>query len=72
MSLLETDDRLISPSAPAGKREEAIDRAIRPTRLDDYIGQPQVRTQMEIFIHAARYFWPTRLGQNHTGQHHRP
>lgn len=54
MSLLETDDRLISPSAPAGKREEAIDRAIRPTRLDDYIGQPQVRTQMEIFIHAAR------------------
>ncbi|HCT39576.1 MAG TPA: Holliday junction branch migration DNA helicase RuvB [Moraxellaceae bacterium] len=54
MSLLETDDRLISPTAPAGKREEAIDRAIRPTRLDDYIGQPQVRAQMEIFIHAAR------------------
>lgn len=54
MSFLETDDRLISPAAPAGKREEAIDRAIRPTRLDDYIGQPQVRAQMEIFIHAAR------------------
>ncbi|MGB4342702.1 MAG: Holliday junction branch migration DNA helicase RuvB, partial [Moraxellaceae bacterium] len=34
--------------------EEAIDRASRPTRLDDYIGQPQVRAQMEIFIHAAR------------------
>lgn len=55
MSLLDTDERLISPQqGTAGKREEAIDRAIRPTRLDDYIGQPQVRTQMEIFIHAAK------------------
>lgn len=56
MSFLDTDDRLVSSSTPgpAGKREEAIDRAIRPTRLDDYIGQPQVRAQMEIFIHAAR------------------
>jgi Holliday junction resolvasome RuvABC ATP-dependent DNA helicase subunit len=43
MSFLETDDRLISPTAPAGKREEAIDRAIRPTSMADYIGQPQVR-----------------------------
>lgn len=45
-------DRLISPSPK--RQEEAIDRAIRPTRLDDYIGQPVVREQMEIFIHAAR------------------
>lgn len=34
--------------------EIAIDRAIRPKFLDDYIGQPAVRTQMEIFINAAR------------------
>ncbi|MFN3587008.1 MAG: AAA family ATPase, partial [Moraxellaceae bacterium] len=54
--MLDTDDRLISPDSkgPAARREDAIDRAIRPTRLDDYIGQPQVRAQMEIFIHAAK------------------
>ncbi len=54
MSLLDTDDRLVGAAPAPGKREEVIDRAIRPTKLDDYIGQPQVRAQMEIFIHAAR------------------
>nr|7X7P_M Chain M, Holliday junction ATP-dependent DNA helicase RuvB [Pseudomonas aeruginosa PAO1]7X7P_N Chain N, Holliday junction ATP-dependent DNA helicase RuvB [Pseudomonas aeruginosa PAO1]7X7P_O Chain O, Holliday junction ATP-dependent DNA helicase RuvB [Pseudomonas aeruginosa PAO1]7X7P_P Chain P, Holliday junction ATP-dependent DNA helicase RuvB [Pseudomonas aeruginosa PAO1] len=29
-------------------------RAIRPLKLADYIGQPSVREQMELFIHAAR------------------
>lgn len=49
--MIETD-RLI---APAGTREdEAVDRAIRPSCLADYTGQPAVREQMEIFIHAAR------------------
>lgn len=43
-------DRLISGSE---KPEDQIDRAIRPTSLDDYIGQPVVREQMEIFIGAA-------------------
>src|SRR5262249_52717599 len=32
---------------------EAIDHAIRPKKLADYIGQAQVKTQMEIFIKAA-------------------
>lgn len=45
-------DRLIS--AHSRHEEDAIDRAIRPKRLSDYIGQPAVREQMEIFIHAAR------------------
>lgn len=31
-----------------------MDRAIRPKRLDEYIGQPAVREQMEIFLSAAR------------------
>ena len=55
MSFLDTDDRLVSSrsNGPEAKREETIDRAIRPTRLVDYIGQPQVKAQMEIFIHAA-------------------
>ncbi len=45
-------DRLISPDAAAD--DNAIDRAIRPRRLEDYVGQPAVREQMEIFIGAAR------------------
>jgi Holliday junction DNA helicase RuvB len=44
--------RLISPEA--GTDDQALDRAIRPRRLADYVGQPAVREQMEIFIHAAR------------------
>ncbi len=45
-------DRIISPQ-PLGE-DVAIDRAIRPKRLADYIGQPVVHEQMEIFISAAR------------------
>ncbi|MBD3670760.1 MAG: Holliday junction branch migration DNA helicase RuvB [Gammaproteobacteria bacterium] len=49
--MIETD-RLIAPELR--NDEEAVDRAIRPKMLDDYVGQPQVREQMEIFIQAAR------------------
>nr|WP_251029582.1 Holliday junction branch migration DNA helicase RuvB [Pseudomonas fluorescens] len=35
-------------------REEVQDRAIRPLSLAEYIGQPTVREQMELFIQAAR------------------
>ena len=45
-------DRLIT--AQAGQYEEVQDRAIRPGVLADYVGQPAVREQMEIFISAAR------------------
>jgi len=44
--------RLIGPEAAS--EDGAIDRAIRPRRLADYVGQPAVCEQMEIFIHAAR------------------
>ncbi|STX51721.1 Holliday junction DNA helicase RuvB [Legionella busanensis] len=44
-------DRLIS--ATAGQ-EDAIERAIRPLSLEDYIGQDAVRQQMRIFIDAAK------------------
>lgn len=45
-------DRLTS----AKPREEdlAIDRAIRPRTLQDYVGQPSVKQQMNIFMTAAR------------------
>ena len=45
-------DRLITASSR--DRDEQIDRAIRPLRLAEYIGQPSVREQMELFIQAAR------------------
>jgi Holliday junction DNA helicase RuvB len=44
-------DRIVTASA--GEADN-VDRAIRPKTLNDYIGQPAVRTQMEIFIEAAR------------------
>ncbi len=34
--------------------DRVFDRAIRPKRLADYGGQPQVKEQLEIFIQAAR------------------
>ena len=44
-------DRLVTPR---GSREDAvIDRTVRPQRLADYVGQPQVVEQMDIFIRAA-------------------
>lgn len=46
-------DRLIS-AVSGRERDEQLDRAIRPLKLADYIGQPSVREQMELFIHAAR------------------
>ena len=38
----------------SSRGEDAIDRAIRPLTLADYVGQPKVHEQMEIFISAAR------------------
>jgi Holliday junction DNA helicase RuvB len=47
-------DRLISGEIQTEDERLAIDQAIRPKRLTDYIGQSNVKTQMEIFISAAR------------------
>jgi len=45
-------DRIVT--AAASPQDAALDRALRPLRLLEYIGQPAVREQMEIFIQAAR------------------
>ena len=45
-------DRLIS--ADISVSEERFDRALRPTALADYVGQPVVKEQLHIFIEAAR------------------
>ena len=50
--MIETD-RLVAAD-PGNHRDDPMDRAIRPRRLDDYIGQRAVREQMEIFLSAAR------------------
>ena len=45
-------ERIIS--GVAGSEDEAVERAIRPARLDEYIGQAAVKAQLEIFVTAAR------------------
>ncbi|MGO2356530.1 MAG: Holliday junction branch migration DNA helicase RuvB [Marinomonas foliarum] len=45
-------DRIISAELKGNDRQ--VDRAIRPQTLAEYIGQPVVKEQMEIFIQAAR------------------
>jgi len=47
-----TAERIINATASA--EEEAVERAIRPRRLSEYVGQGPVKTQLEIFISAAR------------------
>ncbi|HVU61090.1 MAG TPA: Holliday junction branch migration DNA helicase RuvB [Mycobacteriales bacterium] len=41
-------------SAYAGADEEVIDAALRPKRLDDFVGQPRVREQLAVVLDAAR------------------
>ncbi len=41
-------------ATPETPQEEAIERALRPKLLDDYVGQAKVREQLEIFIGAAK------------------
>ncbi|TQK02816.1 Holliday junction branch migration DNA helicase RuvB [Herbaspirillum sp. SJZ107] len=48
-----TEQRIID-AEPASPNEEAIERALRPKHLDEYVGQSKIRDQLEIFIHAAR------------------
>jgi Holliday junction DNA helicase RuvB len=46
------EDRFITSTA--NNEEDRNDRAIRPVSLSDYIGQPVVQEQMELFVSAAR------------------
>lgn len=47
------NNRLVEP-VRASVQEEALERALRPTRLADYTGQSKIREQLEVFIHAAK------------------
>ncbi len=46
------EDRLVSPALST--HESSLDRAVRPLYLKDYVGQADVREQMDIFINATR------------------
>ena len=49
---LTPDGRIAAPEAmPEDMREE---KKLRPSQLDDFVGQPQVRQQLAIFLAAAR------------------
>ncbi|MEY2802838.1 MAG: hypothetical protein RL657_174 [Pseudomonadota bacterium] len=55
---IQTDDfapvpRMVS-AAPVSHQEEALERALRPKMLQEYVGQEKVREQLDIFIGAAR------------------
>ena len=60
---IQTDDlqpevpraRRVVSAAPASPGEEAIERALRPKALQDYVGQAKAREQLGIFIGAARH-----------------
>ncbi len=47
------EKRMVS-AVPETPQEEAIERALRPKLLDEYVGQVKVREQLEIFISAAK------------------
>src|SRR3954451_6045069 len=47
------DARVVS-GVPGSPNEEAIERALRPKGLAEYVGQAKIREQLEIFISAAR------------------
>src|SRR5262245_16829516 len=44
--------RFVSPAT--GPEEEAVERAIRPRRFGEFVGQRPVQEQMRIFVEAAR------------------
>ena len=46
------NDRMVAPKARAG--EVAIDAALRPQNLNDYLGQEETKEKLRIFLEAAR------------------
>jgi Holliday junction DNA helicase RuvB len=55
---IQTDEFAAAPrvvsAASTSPNEEAVERALRPQRIDDYVGQVKIREQLEIFVGAAR------------------
>ncbi len=47
-----SDSRAINPSREPNETD--LDRSLRPSRLEDFVGQPQLREQLDVFLEAAR------------------
>jgi Holliday junction DNA helicase RuvB len=47
------EDRIVA-ATPSSPNEEAVERALRPQRLAEYVGQAKIREQLDIFVSAAR------------------
>ena len=50
---MDAGERLIAPKSE-GTQEDALERALRPKQLDEYVGQEKIRGQISIFIEAAK------------------
>ncbi len=48
------DPRMVLTPGVTSPHEDAMERALRPKDLDEYVGQTKAREQLEIFIKAAR------------------
>ena len=46
---MQTVERIVAASSNS-PNEDNVDRALRPERLADYVGQPAVREQLEVFM----------------------
>ena len=72
-------ERIISPDPLT---EEGEDLTIRPSRLDEFIGQVQVKETLKIAIEAAQmrkepvdhilFFRSSGSWEDHAGAYHRP
>jgi Holliday junction DNA helicase RuvB len=49
-----SDTTRVISSVPVSPNEESVERALRPQRLAEYVGQHKIREQLEIFVTAAR------------------
>src|SRR6185437_9391628 len=54
MAIQNDELKRVVTGAPANAQEEVFERALRPRRLGEYVGQEKIRDQLGIFIEAAR------------------
>ncbi len=49
-----TEEGILSPTAALSEDEQIYDRSLRPASLSEFVGQPKIREQLNIFIRAAQ------------------
>ena len=52
---MKEDDRVVTPTSEADSLDDQVlDHSLRPSRFSEFVGQPKMREQLEIFISAAK------------------